>query len=492
VSALRQNLSHHFGVVFLGAILMAPMLFLIGQPISLSGGELSDVFAVLLRSSFQAALSSALAIVLGVVGGLGLLSLQSVVWIHVLETVAMIPAFLPPLFVVVGVLNVTSWMGHFPYGLIAVIATHALMNVGYVSTRVRRLFEARLGSMGELALIEGASSWRFLWIALRLLSDDLLVIGFVLFGVCLTSFAIPLILGGASGTTLEVLIYSRLRWGAGLHQAVAMALIQIGVLFSLGIFLLRGLTVAKRQWSVRNPFQQHRFLLFVALLPTVFIVGGLTQGLWVGIPRFMSVLPQLPLMSWILCSLMVGITVGLGVFLLSSAIAFLLPHAGLQSFLVGFAQPSTAVFGLSLVILGAHSATAVFAKMVVGLTLILTPFVFRWVLLSPLFSLRDQIDSALVLGADRSQIFAKIVFPQIAWQLFQGAGLAAVWGACDFSLSSFVAGRAWTLALGIDDMLAAYQHEMATVLLWIMFAVATFCYLIFAGVGYGLYQRSVS
>jgi thiamine transport system permease protein len=472
--------------------MIAPLLLFIGQPVGLTSYEWSEVAHVLFISGFQAFVSSSLAIFLGILGGLGLLSLQSAFWIHTLETISMIPAFLPPLFVVVGVLNVTSWIGHFPYGLAAVIATHALMNVGYVATRVRRLFEARLGAMAELALIEGASSASFFFVALRLLSRDLLLIGFVLFGVCLTSFAIPLILGGSSGTTLEVLIYSRLRCGHGMRQAVAMALIQVGVLFALGLFLLRGLTVAKRQWSTPNPFARHRLLLVLALAPTFLLAFGLMQGLWMGVPKFLSLLTQIPLLSWSLCSLIVGITVGLGVFLLSSTIAFLLPHVGLQAFLIGFAQPSTAVFGLSLVILGAHSATAVFAKMVAGLILILTPFVFRWVLLSPLFSLRDQIESALILGADRSHIFSKIVFPQIAWQLFQGAGLAAVWGACDFSLSSFVAGHAWTLALGIDDMLSTYQHELATVLLWIMFLVATFCYLLFVGVGYGIYQRRPS
>lgn len=480
---------HHFSVGLYVLLFLGPLSILFFQRQEIIWPHISDVASILIYSGLQAALSAVGALFLGVGGAFGLASIRSPKWLAVAEAFAKVPAFLPPIFVIVAILNFVTPLFHFPYGLWGVVGVHIVMNTGYVATRVRRLFEDRVGSVAELAWLEGASRLSFFRAVFGVLRSDLALITFVIFCICLTSFAVPLTLGGAHGATLEVLVYERFRSGVGFGEALGYAVIQLGLLLALGTFLFRDLKVAHRQWQLRVPLLQSWWGLVPALLPTTILTFGLAWGLPEGITQLIHHWADLPIGAWLMGSLSVGVIVGCGVMGFLFLTIWLMPHAGLRAFLLGFGQPSTALFGLSLVLLGSSLPWMVFSKIILGLVLILTPIVFRWVLISPLFALEGQLTMAELMGASHTQTFRRILLPQLIGPLTQGAAFASVWAACDFSLSTFVADREWTLALGIDNLLSNYREELATGLLWFLFLVAAVCYGIFVGIGYGLDRK---
>ena len=482
---------HHSLVSLYILFFLAPLSALFVQRHAIVWPLLPNVVSILLYSFVQALLSALGALFLGVGGAFGLQWLASRWrnWLWLAEGFVKAPAFVPPIFVILAILAFSAPYFHFPFGLWGVIFVHVLMNAGYVATRVRRLFEDRIGQVAEMAWLEGATRTRFLRALLPTLIPDLTLVGFVVFCVCFTSFAVPLTLGGAHGATLEVLVYERFRSGTGLGEALGYAVIQLIVLLGLGMFLFRELKISPRQWPLRHSLLESRGAVPLAFLPTLILVMGLLQGLPEGVRQLQHYGFDLPILWWTMGSFSVGLTVGLGVLFFVLLALWLMPHAILRGFLLGFGQPSTALFGLSLVLIGSALPWMVYVKVVVGLVLILTPIVFRWILIGPLLGLNEQLTMAELLGASRRQIFQHILFPQVIEPLAQAAAFASVWAACDFSLSSFVGEGEWTLALGIDNLLSNYREELATGLIWWLLLVASVCYGIFVGIGYGLDRK---
>lgn len=470
---------------FIVLLMVAPLAILVaksGFPDLPPAGRLISAIGF---SLVQSSLSTAASLLLGFVGALGLCALPPGKRLSLSEAVILVPTWTPPIFVILSTLSaVTIWLP-FPFGLKGVILVHAIMNSGLVAVALGRLFRNRLGGQMELAWIEGASRWRALkvgaWPQIR---RDVALIAIVVFGMAFTSFAVPLIVGGVRATTLEVFIYQQLHSGKGIGVAVGVGLIQMGILSMLAIWASSGNT------SVSNTTKN---LKFIGWLPALALPVGLTALLvfgsgWSWITGFETYQAWPRLQSELAKSMVNTILVSLGtgatVVALIAASAFASPHPVFRRWLLGYSMPSTVLVGVALMTIGPSTGPWVLFKIIMGLSLILFPPLYRWMGDGAIASLYAQVSVARTMGAGWGQIWGRILIPQLSKELGLIGALAALWASGDFALSSLVAYQDLTVAMLVDELMSSYRLELATWLMAPMLLAGFGCGALFLGAGY--------
>lgn len=241
---MRFSSPKHFIVVALGLGLffLAPYIILLSQ-FSLSHQiNLNELYLVI-KNTFVLALGSAFcSLFFGVLGGMGLLwwasCSQGSKFFFWVEKSFLIPSIMPSFFVIISVLSVFSaFTWSFPFGKSGVILIQTLINVGLVSVMFKHVAEQKLGALGSLCLIERASRWQFFRVGvLGYLFSDLLSLFIYVFVSSMVSFNVPVIAGGFTGKTLEVLIFEKLMIDQDWSLAITLSFIQMGLLIVLTLF----------------------------------------------------------------------------------------------------------------------------------------------------------------------------------------------------------------------------------------------------------------
>lgn len=115
------------------------------------------------------------------------------------------------------------------YSLPAILIAHIFYNVPLVIKVVSRAWEEAGKKEEQAALLLGASKFRiFSSITLPKLLPPTIAVSLIVFVFCYMSFAIPLILGGSpSYSTLEVLIYEKVKLELNLTFAMGIALLEL-------------------------------------------------------------------------------------------------------------------------------------------------------------------------------------------------------------------------------------------------------------------------
>lgn len=470
--------------VGLGLFLISPFLVILAKSGSWTWPKLSEFFEALVFTSLQAGLSSLGSILVGILGALGLLRVGTSHWRKGVEILFMIPCFLPPLMVILPLMSGASFLHVEVFGLLGIVLVHVIMNLGLVSVLIVRLLEFKVGPMVELSWVEGASRWMIIKRGLLpILYPDLLAIGFYLFVVSFASFSVPLILGGPGAITLEVLIYEKIRVYGDWSQAITLGFGQILLLFLFSI----GMRPSWMRAPVRPVNLQIlglRFFVVVPLLVTFLIGVGQFQGLIKG----MSLLFQSPVLmaelpGMILGSLFVGLGTGGLLFLLMVLVAGLSPHRGLQRFLFGYTAPSTVLVGFAFLLLGIQGWLQIHLAIILGLTILMLPALYRMLAQAKVESLQQQVVVARVASASWWLIFRRLIFPQVRREFWWLAGMGSFWACGDFALSSLVAERNSTLALAVKAYMTSYHLERATALNFVLLVIGGLCFLGMGGLG---------
>jgi len=347
--------------------------------------------------------------------------------------------------------------------------------------------------MIELAWVEGASRWAILRQGLLgFLRADMALLVFYLFTLCFASFAVPLIMGGLQGVTLEVLIYEKIRQGSGWSQALVLSILQIGFLFLFSLILSHSPDLQNR-----GRFQI-QFLswwpgVFLPLFICAFLLIGQFVGAGKGITQLLEtslLIEELPFL--IIRTVLVGLGAGAMTFLLLNLIAALSPHWGLDRFLTGYVSPSPVVTGFACLLMGFYGTWGSHIAMAIGLALLFLPGLYRLAGRSSLQALSRQIQVARVAGASWGLVFRQIIFPQVQSGFWWLSGLAAFWACGDFAFSSVVAESSSTLSLLVKAYMTSYHLELASVLNLLLILVSSICFLVFGGLAFVTYKKSYS
>jgi len=467
----------------LGVFLLSPYLIWIARIPHWTVPLPHEWWPALITSFTQALLSSVGALALGWVLFMALQAWSSARARTAAELGLLLPNMVPPLFVALGLLNlVTLWIS-FPYGVGAVIAAHVILNGGLVAIALDRLVQAKLSGMADVCWIMGASPALF-WrkVAWPYLRADLACLFLFVFSICFTSFSLPLLLSGDRTATLEVLIYDTIRIEGRWDKAVLLAAFQAAVLFTMAWLLpqpfwppkparrnLGYLAWARGRWLVFGP----ALVLFLGWVAGA--VAGLRSA-WD--PAVLGALFDAALTTFII-ALGVGV-LHLLVFLL---IAFVSPHAKLRRFLNGYLSPSPVITGFALLLVPGEGDVWNILKVILALTLISLPLLYRWIVHSALSGLSGQITMARTLGASWSDILFEIVWPQASAPVLRACGLAALWASGDFAVTGILAGPVGTLPLIMEDLISNYRMEQAQVLMIPLVTIGLGTYFLFVRVG---------
>lgn len=398
------------------------------------------------------------------------------------ELALLLPNMVPPLFLVLALLSwVTPWSA-FPYGLGAVVVAHVLMNSGLVAVSFDRMAHGKLRGLSESAWIMGSGRGAF-WrdVAWPYLRADVACVFLFVFSLCFTSFSIPLALGGRSNATLEIAIFDAIRMEGRWDKAVVMAVCQSLMLFGLAF------TLPHAFWPARPGRRAIGFLRLsgsrlLVFLPAAILILGWLFG---GVAGLSSELLG-PSFAELFDAMLTTVSIALGVALLHLVMlliaAYVQPHFGLSRFLNGYLSPSPAITGFALLLLPGESETFALIKLIVALTLISFPLLYRWQGHMAVASLSKQTAVARTLGATWGAILTEIVWPQAAPQFLRVCGLAAFWACGDFALSGILAGPVNTLPLMMQDLMDNYQVEAAQALMFPLLILGLALYGVFTGV----------
>lgn len=475
--------------------LLSPFLFLIwqfGQQDVLRGLDWRELRWAFENSFWQAAGSATFSLLLGLWGATGLLRLSSwgrPHWRAVLEIFLLAPNFLPAIFTLLAVLNVVD---PFPMGRPGIILVHTVLNWGLVAVLLAGLLEKKVGPYAELAWIEGASRWRFLRVGvLPLLRKDLLLLWVFVFVICFGSFAVPLVVGGGRGTTLEVLIYEKIRLSTDWSQAVAVAALQTVFLFLLSWVATRGQAEPEVRPASLPLFQSWSGLL-VILAGSAFLLLGYAQGFFEGLSQAGHFWELREEIWWaVLGSLSLSLGTGFLCLGLLALVARLEPSRGFEIFLRGYSAPSQALTGFAFLVLTPNEGLWPFVKIPVALALMSLPTLWRMGGESALEGLRRQRDVARTLGASENEIFRFITWPQIHGKILRLSGLATVWACGDFAFSRILAHRDLTIAMMTETLMGSYRLGLATLMSVLLAIVALVALALLWGVGRVLGRRPV-
>ena len=446
--------------------------------------EINRILQIIGFTTAQAFLSALASMFFGFLGAQGLWSVsKSKSARGVLSGFALLPNTLPIIFVIF------SFLKYLPLarGFLGIVLAHCFLNSGLVAIAIYQLLQSKIGALAEIAWIEGCGRIRFIFkVALPYLKNDLLRTMFFVFAISFTSFAVPLMIGGSQGTSLEVLIYEKIRVTNEWSEAFVLVFAEIVFIMAISFFIRR--QVAPQTTSVsKSPLLSSNFGIFILVTPAIFILFCLAQSfkghlrLW---PSLDSTESSGEILSLTLGSYFVAIGSGLMTLIFLFLAARFRPTPIFRRFYLGLASPSAVFVGFLLIWLNQSTGWATICKLIFGLTIMHLPILYRLSWDSQIFAVSSQIETGQILGASRARIFSKLVAPQILRGAYNLAGLAALWAFSDFTLASIVAEKNVSLAQYFSHLTESYRWEQAESLMLPMIFGSILCYFIFSGVGY--------
>lgn len=460
---------------FIFAFLLLPfgIIFFQFRPNQLP--EFSELWWALKNSALQSFFSALLSVVLGFVAALGLLGMSKRLR-SISEVLALAPNFFPPLFILISILNIFD---PFPNGLIGITIVHSFINFGLIAVLFARQMESKIGKFAELALVEGASRWQFITqVVAPILKPEAIRYFLFVFAICFSSFSIPLIVGGGRGTTLEVLVYEKIRLSSNWGEAFFLSAIQTVAIFLVSYFSSREVRVSKSNDELNFTLLKQPFAwVLIYIAAAIFLVGYL-QGLFEGL-QVMSTLYELrEAIAWATFgSFVMSFFAGLLILALLLLTAFVSENQKLKIFLNGFVSPSTSLVCFAFLILSANDGLWPYLKIPIAFVTISFCTLYRMGWAEENEALVQQMNVARILGAKEWQIFLQIKLPQVLPLAGLLSGLGSIWAAGDFAVSRILAHSDLTLAMMSETLLSSYRIHQASLISFfvIIVALVNFC-----------------
>lgn len=392
------------------------------------------------------------------------------------------------------------------YGFGAVLLAHVFFNAPLMLRVLSGALAGIPAAQWRLAAQWGLSDWqRFQqieWPVLRRVVPGLLALVFLL---CFTSFSLVLMLGGGpSMTTLEVSIYTALRFDFDMALAGRLALLQLSVCAFVVVLLTM---VTGRSWSgaagyVGRYVSQRGDQRLRARLTDGVILGGFVvlavlpvlAVIWRGIgPHMNTILGWPSLWQATFASLCIAVLSG-G---LATCVAFILAAARTRRFGAGlpvwpldlsislYLAVSAIVLGTGLFILLRQVADVFFLApglVVLGNMLVALPFAYRVLegRLSSLAASQDKLCASL--GVRGWRRFRCVTLPAMSSELGYAAGLSSALSLGDLTIIALFGSQQFqTLPWLLYQTMGRYRAaEAAALAFWILgltLALFTICIL---------------
>ncbi|MGZ3772846.1 MAG: ABC transporter permease subunit [Bdellovibrio sp.] len=442
----------------------------------------SELYWALKNSFTQAFFSTFFSMLLGFWVALGLLFFNKKsarLSRTFLEIICLLPNFLPSIFILLSTLNV---LDPFPMGIPGIVIIHTFVNFGLAAVMLAGIIETKLGGMIELAYVEGASRWQFIVKGLLpVLKKDIALLALFIFTVCFASFSVPLVVGGGRGTTIEVLIYEKIRLSADWGGAVLLALFQSSIIFGLSFIAVRSKASHIKQTANLNLLKSLSGILLVLGISVLYLFGYL-QGFVSGLSMLSIFYDMRSALIWnFFGTTLIGIFVGVLSYSGLMLIAYCWPKLWFEKFLNGYVAPSTSLACFSLLLIGPNEGVFPFIKISLALLMLTLNSLFRMGWDADLHALSPQVTVAYSMGASRKQIFKEVLFPQLSDRAGLLAGIASIWACGDFAVSRILAHRDLNIAMMTETLMSSYRLNQAIVLSSLLIVSGIICFLLCVG-----------
>lgn len=484
--------SLRFCSFFLVLFFFSPYLILLSQFSLSSELNFFEFFYVMKNTLILSIGSAASSLFFGILGGMGLIWSSRQKFIanrkYGFDKIFLLPSVMPSFFVIISVLNVFSIISvQFPFGKVGVIIIQTLIHVGLVSVLFKNVVEKKLGTLGSLCLIEGASRWQFFRVGiLGYLAPDLLILFIYVFMSSMTSFNVPFIVGGFSGKTLEVLIYEKLVMEQNWSLALTLSIFQLGVLAFLTTF---------QRWSHSdlNIQQQNHLLhlvefkwgLIVPFASLFILLYSPIQAWSTGIHQIQFLaLNNINFATLFMHSFFISLVVGFLLFLLSLLVIYLQEINMIESVLRVYMSPGPILLGFCFILIEKWVSLPLLLIFLLGMGIMFFTGLYRMILDSPLQSLKKQSETARVLGATPLQIMLKIILPQMRSSLVVLTSMGSLWAIGDFAFSKVVSSEDYHLSMLIKSLSNQYRLDAAQVLSLSLYGIAILIFIIWWGIGH--------
>ena len=354
------------------------------------------------------------------------------------------------------------------YGLHGVVLAHVFFNLPLAVRMLLLAMQAVPAERFRLAASLNLSPWgHFIAIEGAVLRRAVPGVFVAIFVICLTSFAVALMLGGGPrATTLELAIYQAMRFEFDLGRAGLLSVMQVCLALGCGLIAMRAVPVAGLglgrgrdlpRWDGQGAWS--RFGDGLALIfAGVFLLMPLVAVIWQGLPGLFLLGPQ----TW--RAALHSLLLALGSTML--CLIWALPLATRRGELWALSA-----MALSPLVLGA------------GLFLMLRPFVnpLDWALpvtglvnalMALPFVLRILRPEAEAISRDHARLRASLRLTPLAWLMVIklprlrrpmgfAAGLCAALAMGDLGVIALFASDHETLPLQVYRLMGAYRMEAA-------------------------------
>lgn len=404
----------------------------------------------------------------------------------VLVTLLGVPFLLPVIVAVLGLLAVFGQAGVVnaalaalglpgfrPYGPAGVVLAHVFLNLPLAVRMILHGWQAIPAERFRLAASLGLGSAQIAWHLERpMLRAVLPGAALAIFLICLTSFAVALILGGGPrATTVELAIYQAIRFDFDLGRAAALALVQAGL--CAGAVVGAGRLVAPTGFGTGRGRVVHRFdaarwplrvqdgavialaaAFLIAPLAGVVLrgLGGLVDlpgPVWAAAVRSLCIAPVSAAMA------VVG-ALGLVVLILREGVAARLAEVVAMLPLVASGLVLGAGLFLGLLPLVAPDRVALPVTAVVNAAMAL-PFAVRLLLPSAREIVAQEAPLARALGVGGWDFTRLILIPRLRRPLGFAAGVAAALAMGDLGVIALFATDSATLPLQVMRLMGAFR-----------------------------------
>jgi thiamine transport system permease protein len=425
----------------------------------------------ILFTLFQAALSSAVSVLIGLAAAPGYVQVSRRGQ-KFLRWILLTPNLMSSILVVLCMLLTFK---NFPFGLRGIILAHVFLNAGLCTVWLGESYQQVLHEYSKVLEVVGAGEYlRFRKIYLPLILPQIKSTFSVVFALCLSSFAIPLILGGGPQySTLEVLIYEVIHTNANISWSMIIGAIQGLIQILVFTFLITSTQADYSQKfspkEVRPSFGLLGFLgvlgLIFVLLLTLMPILSFFKSLFssVNISEFLALLQNVEFVS----AFENSIFVALGIFAFTFAMLTWFSAVGWSKFIAHIPTLSGVVIGLAGILLfhlGAMTSISVFfIALIWGHLAVILPSVVRLSL--PSIRLVRSHFSPVVeqLGASSYLAFKRIYFSFNLKTILAASGLAACWSLGDFGVARIFGSSHKTLPIFIQDLMGSYRLEVASI-----------------------------
>jgi thiamine transport system permease protein len=420
------------------------------------------VWAALKITLLQAVLSGIISTVFGFLFAIALNSEQGRRR-NFLTVALILPTFLPTIFSLSLCLRLIN---PFPFGLWGIIIVNTFINAGFVGFIWSKEIIEGLGDAEKLSRIEGASRRLFWKTCFPVIFRQSIRYFQLVFIFCIPSFTIPLVVGGSQGTTLEVLIYEKIRNQGNFVEAFQISFFQSVLLALASLYMVRSKLNLNSFWQEQvveeHPYLGSRILsrLFTILAWVLALIFAWEFILGL---RELNRIPGLGAEAFELIGkslLVVGLTLlfASGLFLIQVMVD---PNSKLQKVMSGFFALSPALIGFLVLLLGGEGSIWGLAF---ALTLLFYTGAWRIFGYSKYLALSPQIEMAKILGSSKALILWEISLPQMLRPWADTMGVLSIWCLGEFAVAKLVMAQESTLGILAGNLMSSYRLRSSFVI----------------------------